>query len=114
MAPIKEILKYTPDQWLENQSAIAHRMVSARESLALEQEWVAGKAGYSITQYQRLENGERFIEFYDFLRIGEVFYMYQESLQPEYMQTLNKLILWGKCLPYRIEYWLDRLRCFFD
>ena len=110
MVLAKEILSYTPEQWQEHQQEIVNRIVSGREQLGVDQEWVAGKAGYSIDQYRRLEKGERFVELYDFLRIGEVFYKHQEFLLPPYKQHNNKLILRFKCLPYQLRDWLDRLR----
>ncbi len=110
MALAKEILSYTPEQWQANQDLIVQRVVSGREYLGLEQEWVAEKAGYSITQYRRLENGERFLEFEDFLRIGEVFYNHQESLSPLYKQKINKVILRLKSMPYWLLDRIDDLR----
>ncbi len=110
MALVKDILSYTPEQWQANQREIVERVVSGREYLGLGQEWVAEKAGYSITQYQRLENGDRFLEFEDFLRIGEVFYCHQESALPLYKRQVNKVILKLKCLPYRLLDWLEWLR----
>lgn len=109
MVPVNEILSYTPEQWQQNQPEIINRIVSGREQMGPDQEWVAGKAGYSIDQYRRLENGERFVELFDFLRIGEVFYKYQESLLPSYTQQINKLILRFKTLPYQFQDWLDRI-----
>ena len=110
MPSVNEIFNYTPKQWQENQQKIVNRVVSGREQLGLDQERVAEKAGYSLTQYRKLENGERFLELYDFLRIGEVFYKHQESLLPPYKQYLNKLNLWFKGLPYQFRDWLNGLR----
>lgn len=110
MVLVNEILNYTPEQWQANQKLIVNRVVSGREYLGLEQEWVADKAGYSISQYRRLENGDRNLELEDFLRIGEVFYRHQESLSPPYIRKMNKWKLCFKGLPYRIVDWLDRVR----
>lgn len=43
MVPVKEILNYTPEQWRTNQKQIVERVVSGREYLGLEEEWVADK-----------------------------------------------------------------------
>jgi len=110
MALVKEILNYTPEQWQANQKLIVERVKSGREYLGLEQEWVADKAGYSITHYKRLEHCKCYCDIEDFLRIGEVFYHYQESLSPPYIQTLNRWKLWLKISPYRIREWVEELQ----
>ena len=61
MPSVNEIFSYTPEQWQENQQEIVNRVVSGREQLGLDQERVTEKAGYSLTQYRRLENCERFL-----------------------------------------------------
>ncbi len=96
MATVKEIFNYTPQEWHDHQAEILEHVVEGRKQLGLTREWVARNAGYSITQYTRLENGSRFLEFEDFMRIGVVFYTYQESLSPAYIQAWNRFVLFIK------------------
>ena len=112
MATVKEIFNYNPQEWQDHQAEILVHVVEGRKQLGLSREWVASNAGYSITQYTRLENGSRFLEFEDFMRIGVVFYLYQESLSPAYIQAWNRMVLFVKGLGFRLRYWLERLEDF--
>lgn len=71
-------------------------------------------AGYSITQYTRLEEGSRFLEFEDFMRIGVVFYMYQESLSPDYIQAWNRVVLFLRSTGFQFRCYLERMRKLFE
>jgi len=110
MEPVKNILHYTPRQWIAHQAELVQLMIRGRQQLGLSREWVAGHAGYSITQYQKLEDGTRFLEMEDFLRIGVVFYKYQESLSPAYVRLFNKLILQVNTFNYLVRHWLESFR----
>lgn len=107
MAQVKDILRYSSEEWIANQAEMVQLMIRGRQQLGLSREWVAGEAGYSITQYQKLEEGSRFLEMEDFLRIGVVFYKYQESLSPAYVRLFNKLKLKVNTFNYLIRYWLE-------
>ena len=114
MATVKEILNYSPQEWQDHQREIRTHVVGGRKHLGLTREWVARNAGYSITQYRRLEDGSRFLEFEDFMRIGVVFYTYQESLSPAYVQAWNRVVLFVRTMGFRLRYWLERVEDWFE
>ncbi|MEJ7694702.1 helix-turn-helix transcriptional regulator [Daejeonella sp.] len=114
MATVKEIYNYTPQEWEDHQAEILEHVVEGRKQLGLTREWIASNAGYSITQYTRLEEGIRFLEFEDFMRIGVVFYKYQESLSPAYIQAWNRLILIINRMGFHFRFWIKRLRDLFE
>ncbi|WP_411273187.1 helix-turn-helix domain-containing protein [Daejeonella sp.] len=109
MVPVKEILAYTPEQWRDDQHLIVERIVDGREQLGLSAEFMAEQAGYSLTQYLKMEAGTRIVELEDFLRFGEVFYYHQKSSKPQYHRQLNKLLLWFKSLRYRFLDWMEQI-----
>ena len=110
MATVKEIFNYTSQEWQDHQAEILEHVVEGRKQLGLTREWVARNAGYSITQYTRLEEGSRFLEFEDFMRIGVVFYTYQESLSPAYIQAWNRLVLYVRSTGFQFRCYLERMR----
>ena len=113
MATVKEIFNYNPQEWQDHQAEILEHVVEGRKQLGLTREWVARNAGYSITQYTRLENGSRFLEFEDFMRIGVVFYTYQEFLSTAYVQAWNRVVLFVKNIGFRLRCYLERMRDLF-
>ena len=102
--------EYTPEQQREDQEEVVNCIINMRERLGLDQEWVADQAGYSITQYLRIEKGERYIDHEDLVRIGMVLCDYQESLLPPYRRILNQLLMPFQVMLYRLGGWLERCR----
>ena len=78
---------------VNNQSEIVAKIIAARERNSLDQEWVAEKAGYSISQYIKFERGERKLEHEDIFRITTVIADYQDSLKPPLVRFLKKIDL---------------------
>ncbi len=114
MATVKEIFNYNLQEWQDHQAEILEHVVEGRKTLGLSREWVARNAGYSITQYTRLEDGSRFLEFEDFMRIGVVFYTYQESMSPAYVQAWNRIVLFLKNIGFRLRVFVDRMWSLFE
>ena len=73
--------EYTDDQQCSGQEAVRNGLKKARERLGLTPEWMAEKAGYSLIQYNRLENGERKITVGDVKKVGIVIIDYEDSLK---------------------------------
>ena len=78
---------------VNNQSEIVAKIIAARERNSLDQEWVAEKAGYSISQCIKFEGGERKLEHEDIFRITTVIADYQDSLKPSLVRFLKKIDL---------------------
>lgn len=97
------------DQLFPNQRNALRGITKARKRLGLDQEWVAEQAGYSTTQYIRIENGERKIWYNDIWRIGRVLADYQESLQPAYKRWFKELIAPFRRAFFQVKYWLEDL-----
>lgn len=76
---------------VNNQSEIVAKIIAARERNSLDQEWVAEKAGYSISKYIKFERGERKLEHEDIFRITTVIADYQDSLKPPLVRFLKKI-----------------------
>ena len=84
--------QYYWEQYVVNkQSEIAANIIAARERNGLDQEWVAEKTGYSISQYIKFESGERKLEHEDIYRITTVIADYQDSLKPPLNRFLIKI-----------------------
>lgn len=83
--------------WLQyikdNQSEIIEKIIAARKQNGLEKEWVAEKAGYSISQYIKIEQGEREIDHEDIYRISTAIADYKDSLDPPFQRILKKVNL---------------------
>jgi transcriptional regulator with XRE-family HTH domain len=72
-----------------DKEAMRNGFISGREQRGLSQDEMAEKAGYSLTQYMKLENGERIPTIDDFIRIGGALLDYDDSLKPVYQRKLQ-------------------------
>ena len=102
------------DQYRADQEEIVGAIIKTRERLGLGQEWVAENSGYSVTQYIRIENGEREVTYEDLLRIGTVMSRYQDLVDPAYKMLIRKLLYPLRAIVYRVGYfffWINQQRC---
>ncbi len=65
--------------------------INAREHRGLSQEWVAEEAGYSITQYVRIENGDREITTEDLWKIAMANNRYDHALKSPFQRKLTQI-----------------------
>lgn len=84
----------------ENQATIAGKITALRERYDLNQEWVAERAGYSVHQYKRFENGERKIEHEDIARIVPVILAHAESLKSPFEKVKRRVTR-----PFKVFYY---------
>lgn len=85
--------EYTEELQRADQEEARTGFIKAREQRGLSQEWMAENAGYSLTQYVRIENGEREITGDDLWQVAMAIDRYDASLKSPFQR---KLTLFGR------------------
>ncbi|SKB76550.1 helix-turn-helix domain-containing protein [Daejeonella lutea] len=61
-----------------------------REDLGLDADTIAEEAGYSLVQYNQMEEGKREISVDDYFRIADVWYAYEDAEYSAFERKLRK------------------------